>query len=118
MVKKILLTFLLAGLFLGLPAKGEDFSEVQEIKNATDAVQESIKKDALPAWQQCLEDTKYLLIEIKNFIIAKISVIHPDEIAQGIKEEFFREVQEFKESLPETFKGAIKWYETFKKNWF
>ncbi|MFA5743132.1 MAG: hypothetical protein WCX77_03395 [Candidatus Paceibacterota bacterium] len=119
MVKKIFLTLLLLG-FIFNPLAAERASAVSssEIQNIASSTQESIKKDVLPAWQQCFQSVKTFFVQIKDFISEKIKAFDLNKIISGIKEEFNREAGEFKKDLPGTFKGLIEWFKTFSDNWF
>ena len=118
MIKKILLTLLLLG-FILVPLTTEKASAASdsEIQNIASSTQESIKKDVLPVWQQFFQNIKDYSIQAKDFVSDKIKAIDVNKIISDRRDEFNREVEEFKTDLPATFKGLIEWYKTFSNNW-
>ena len=118
MIKKILLTLLLLG-FILVPLTTEKASAASdsEIQNIASSTQESIKKDVLPVWQQFFQNIKDYSIQAKDFVSDKIKAIDVNKIISDRRDEFNREVEEFKTDLPATFKGLIEWYKTFFDNW-
>ena len=118
MIKKILLTLLLLG-FILVPLTTEKASAASdsEIQNIASSTQESIKKDVLPVWQQFFQNIKDYSIQAKDFVSDKIKAIDVNKIISDRRDEFNREVEEFKKDLPATFKGLIEWYKTFSNNW-
>ena len=112
MVKKIFLTFLLLGFIIGPLAATEKARAISgsEIQEMASSAQESIKKDVLPGWQQYFQT-------IKDFISEQIKAVDINKIAGGIKDEFNREVVEFKTDLPGAFKEMFDWFKNFHDNW-
>ena len=119
MVKNIFLILLLLGFIFSPLAAAEKTSAVSdsEIKDIASSTQESIKENALPGWQQFFQNIKDRSIQAKDFVSDKIKAIDVNKIISDRRDEFNREVEEFKTDLPATFKGLIEWYKTFFDNW-